>query len=78
MTWLPHLWFQGYHPDLCYLAGKGPLSRGAAGPYHSAIAWSAWRAGLDEQQTLALYNANTYEALGYLSAWDGARRSWCQ
>jgi hypothetical protein len=70
---VPQVVFQGYHPDLCYLTHSGPLAQGLLGPYHSAIAYAAWRAGYDLPGTLALYRADIYEALGFHDAWASSR-----
>lgn len=74
VSWIPHVWFQGYHPDLCYLSARGPLGTGPAGPYHSAIAWACFQSGRDEAATRALFNRDTFEALGYFDVWPGARQ----
>jgi hypothetical protein len=74
VSWVPQVWFQGYQPDLCYLAGRGPLASGPAGPYHSAIVWAAFRSGRDEAATRAMFNADTFEALGYFDVWPSARQ----
>lgn len=70
---VPSLFFQAYHPDLCYLSTTGLLSKGPLGPhYHSAIAFSAFCRGLNEQETAGLYREDVYEALGYFNYWDRA------
>lgn len=70
---IPHIVFDGYHPDLCYLTGSGPLSEGPLGHYHSGLAYAAFRCGLDEAATQALFRADVYERLGYMDRWDRAR-----
>jgi len=70
---VPSILFHGYHPDFCYLAETGPLSRGPTGHYHSAIAYAAFRCGLDEREAAALFNGRTYEQLGYFDVWDSER-----
>ena len=70
---LPGLYFSGYHPDLCYLAQDGPLSRGPLGHYHSAIAYAGFALGFDVARTLGFFNRETYERLGYFDAWTPAR-----
>lgn len=72
---VPHIMFHGYHPDLCYLAESGPLSKGPLGHYHSAIAYAAFRRGLDEAGAVALFREEVYAALGYLDAWHPAREA---
>jgi hypothetical protein len=71
---VPGMVFHGYHPDLCYLADSGPLADGLLqSAYHSAIAYAAWRNGLDVQQALRLYRNDIYEKLGYFDVWDSER-----
>lgn len=73
ILWMPHVWFQGYHPDICYLGASGPIARGAIGPYHSVIAFAAYALGLSVEQTLRLFREDVYSALGYFDAWGAAR-----
>ncbi len=70
---MPHVWFQGYHPDICYLDTSGPVTRGPIGPYHSVIAFSAYSLGLSAEQALSLFRGDVYSALGYFDAWGPAR-----
>lgn len=54
------------HPDCQYVVDqKGNLVLTPLGPYHSAIAVSAYIEGLDVDRALALFNRFTYRALGY-------------
>lgn len=73
VLWMPHVWYQAYHPDLCYLGDSGPLTRGAAGPYHSMIAFVAYDLDMTVEQALALYRTDVYAAMGYLDSWNPAR-----
>lgn len=70
---LPSLGFSGYHPDLCYLALTGDLTKGPVGPYHSMIAYGAFCCGLDENETIALFCEETFEHLGYFDSWEKER-----
>jgi hypothetical protein len=70
---LPILSFAGFHPDACILQQDGDLTAGPLGRYHSAIAYAAFRCGMDERQALDLFCAATYRALGYLDCWAGER-----
>lgn len=70
---VPHIMFHGYHPDLCYLAETGPLSKGPLGHYHSMIAYAAFRRGINASAAVALFREDVYAALGYFDAWDSAR-----
>jgi hypothetical protein len=72
---LPNLHFGAFHPDICILAQEGPLSTGPLGLYHSAIAYAAFRCGLDVRQAMDLYCARTYSALGYFDRWAADRDS---
>ena len=71
----PNVWrvpsfnFPGYHPDHCNLSEIGGPLRGN----HSAIAFAAFRCGLDVKQTVALYRENIFAAMGYLDHWEAAR-----
>jgi hypothetical protein len=70
---IPTIAFNAYHPDTCYLLDSGKSLKGPLGDYHSLIAYAAHRAGLGERATVALYRADTYQALGYFERWDHAR-----
>lgn len=70
---IPPLLFYGFHPDLCWLFHNGNFLKGPTGGYHSAITYASFQAGLDERQTLELFNDNTYERLGYYNEWDRER-----
>jgi hypothetical protein len=62
------LLFWGFHPDLCYLKSRstGTYIRQ---PYNSAIGYWAFKHGLDLDETLPLFNARMYRALGYFDHW---------
>ena len=62
---IPHLIFGGYHPDSCYSPDP---NRGIPGPterFHSRIAACGFLAGLDIEDTLALYSKLPFARLGY-------------
>jgi hypothetical protein len=62
---IPHLVFGGYHPDSCYSPDP---ARGIVGPterFHSRIAACAFLAGLDIDDTIALYSRLPFARLGY-------------
>ena len=64
---IPHVVFGGFHPDSCY--SPNPKS-GIPGPterFHSRIAACAFLAGLDIEDTLALYTRLPFARLGYFT-----------
>lgn len=65
---LPSFDFFGYQPDSIFLSGmSSPLELGVI---HSRIAASAYLAGKNEQEALALFNADHYKELGYFDQFD--------
>jgi hypothetical protein len=78
VTRLPAVTFAAFHPDLIYIQDPTqPLHGfifGPLGPYHSAIAVFAYRAGLSLEETRAMFNENVFQALGYLDIWNDAAR----
>ncbi|MGJ0506409.1 MAG: WcbI family polysaccharide biosynthesis putative acetyltransferase [Methylocystis sp.] len=76
VTRLPAITFAAFHPDLIYISDPAqPLHGfifGPLGPYHSAIAVFAFRAGLTLDETRAMFNENVFTTLGYLNMWDEA------
>lgn len=66
---VPAFHFSAYHPDLLNLSVVGGPLRGN----HSALAYSAFRAGLGICDTLRLYRAQVYEAMGFFDQWDCER-----
>lgn len=70
---LPTVFFNGYHPDVCYVnSGPRPL-RGPLGEYHSIIAYASYVAGLSEEEACSQFRERTYERLGYPGRWE---KSW--
>lgn len=67
----PSISFPAFQPDQCYVRIKGTLNEvsGPLGPYHSAIAYYAWRAGMSARQAMDLFCDATYEALHYHDYW---------
>ncbi len=70
---LPNLHFAAFHPDACILAQEGELSTGPLGLYHSALAYAAFRAGMDEHRTAGVFSEASYLALGYFERWTSDR-----
>lgn len=71
----PAISFAAYQPDLCYVFRKGSFDEIPAplGPYHSSIAYHAWRNGRSSGQALALYREDVYQQLRFFDYWDSAR-----
>ena len=71
---VPGFYFSGYHPDVCYVrSAKGYPVNTRFSAYHSVICLSAFLHGLSVEQTVKLYNAQTYAACGYFDEWDKQR-----
>lgn len=72
---VPLLLFTGFQPDIVHLMlPDGREVESAAGGYSSAIVAWGWMNGLSEAEVLARFDAETFVALGYTSAWAGAVR----
>jgi hypothetical protein len=53
-------------------AKAGAHVLGPIGPYHSAIAFFAYRSGLSVEAALRLFKHQVFDALGYFDVWDAA------
>lgn len=77
-TLTPAITFAAFHPDLIYIQDKSqPLHGfvfGPLGPYHSALALFAYRAGLSVDEARAMFNENVFQAVGYYDVWNEAAR----
>ena len=62
---IPHLVFGGYHPDSCYSPDPAYGILGPTERFHSRIAACAFLAGLDIEDTQALYSKLPFARLGY-------------
>jgi hypothetical protein len=74
-VWFPSLAFSAYHPDLILISDPtrgNQLVNCATGPYHSALAFFAYRAGLPAEAALRLFRRDVFAALGYFQVWQGA------
>jgi hypothetical protein len=78
----PAVTFAAFHPDLIYIQDPAqPLHGfvfGPLGPYHSAVAVFAYRAGLSLIETQAMFNENVFETLGYLDMWNESAREFIE
>jgi hypothetical protein len=70
----PSVNFNAYHPDIVYVVDKagGGYIQGPMGEYQSAIALWAWTQGLGIAETLDLFRAEVFDALGYFDYWPSA------
>lgn len=72
----PHIYFDAYHPDLCYLRAKDVASvKGPIGDYHSLIAFSGFRLGLSVDQVMEHYSKQSYASLGWLEFWAASKQN---
>jgi Polysaccharide biosynthesis enzyme WcbI len=82
ITRLPAVTYAAFHPDLVYLTDASNPNDGfifgPLGPYHSAIAVFAYRAGLSVDETRAMFNENVFATLGYLDMWNEAARGFLE
>lgn len=67
---IPAIGFDGLQPDCVYVRETdGRELRAAMGPYHSALAFGCFVAGLPAERAARLFNLHSYAALGYLDAY---------
>lgn len=66
---VPAIIFSGFHPDMCYARNEasGKLT---STTYNSAIAVWAYQHGLAVDKAAKLFNARTFEQLGYFERWN--------
>ncbi len=72
-VFFPTMLFNGFQPDCIYLRLDGQFVTGALFHMHSAIIAAGFSLGLSQKRVLRLFNALTYEALGYFDAFAQAR-----
>lgn len=65
IIYIPTIYFSGFHPDFIYIKGATANVVGPLGTPNSAIALAAWKSGLSAQDTVNLFNDDTYAKLGY-------------
>lgn len=70
---IPPVVFSGYHPDLCFVTQGSSQVDTPLDAYNSIIALAAFKKGLSEADTLALYNMRTFDSAGYLQLWHSER-----
>ncbi|MEA2832224.1 MAG: hypothetical protein QOG66_426 [Methylobacteriaceae bacterium] len=79
---LPTLTFTGFHPDQVFIydrvkGDQAPII-GPLGPYHSGLAFFAYRAGLPVEAALRLFNRDVFDTVGYFDVWNGATEAFLQ
>src|SRR4029079_199763 len=73
VIYYPRIYFEVFHPDLTYVQNHGAYTKSPMDDYHSKIIFFAYLRGLSVNDTLRLFNAEFYEALGYLNLWAPAK-----
>jgi hypothetical protein len=73
----PSVTFAAYHPDNCgvFQTTNGRAVMGALGPYHSSIAFFAYRAGMDVRETLKHFSGPVYETLRFHDYWGASSQT---
>lgn len=75
----PMVTFPAYHPDLVYIRttqdGHNQHLLGPLGHYNSALALWGYQQRLSVDETVALFNEDTYNTLGYFHFWQSSRQS---
>ncbi len=69
---ISNLYFGGYHPDIVVLGTAHKRVEGPLDQYRSRIALYGYMHDMSVDETIGLYNADTYEALGYFREWDNS------
>jgi hypothetical protein len=72
---LPVVVFDGFHPDIVYIAQNDLLLASPVGAYHSGITAGAFSLGLNERDTEELFNTYVFSALGYLDRFAISREA---
>ena len=73
---IPGVVFSAFHPDIVYAQPKNPalyshrFIRSAIGEYQSALVVYGFLRGLSVDETIGMFRADVYEAVGYLNMWD--------
>jgi hypothetical protein len=73
---VPYFYFRGYHPDSFHL-GIGETTVPSvlqSGNLHSRLAVAAFVLGLSQEETVAAFDADIYESIGYFSIFDAEKQ----
>jgi glycosyltransferase involved in cell wall biosynthesis len=68
-----NLYFTGYHPDLTYFGTRDLRVQSAMGDYNSRITLIGYAKGLTIDETVSLFNRESYEKLNYFSQFEASR-----
>lgn len=66
---IPALSFSAFHPDICYARNQN-TNELVEPHYNSRIGVWAYNRGLQVEQALTLFSAETFAKVGYLNNWD--------
>ena len=73
---LPPFFFSGYHPDTVYMVKPDSKSFTTRfGAYHSSLCYLAHQAGLGVEDTVSLFNEQTYRDMEFFAAWQSSREN---
>ena len=73
---IPTITFSAFQPDTQYIfSDNGVVKNGLQGDWNSRIAIASYLKGLTPQETVALFNLDTFRTLGYLDDWNESARS---
>lgn len=76
----PNIYFSGYHPDLVYVSNLAENRtsnqiRTPVGDYSSALVVYGYLSGRTIDETVRLFNMDTFERAGYLNVWEQDRKN---
>jgi len=78
---IPHITFSAFHPDLVYVhtkegtpnpTGENRYVQSPIGDWNSSLTLLAWLHGIELEKTLALFNKDTFQRLGFLNQWHAS------
>jgi hypothetical protein len=72
---IPGFHMECYHKDLTYCWQGETRLKTPLDDYHSRICLTAYRRGASVEETVKLFNANTYREIGYFSDWEKDREA---
>jgi hypothetical protein len=73
---IPTITFSAFHPDTQYIFhSTGVVKNGLNGDWNSRIAIIGYLRGLTAEQTIELFNQDSFQSLGYLDDWNGSAKA---